>query len=138
MRQIMFRGKRCDTNEWTYGGYVESKESECFIVSQMSNIDKSEYGRQFYTNKVRKETVCQFVGIKDSEGTPIYEYDVVKISPFSKSIGVIIFDTDSMAFMVDWVSEKRRVLLSRDYISRLGMCVTDNVSDMNDRGEEIK
>lgn len=138
MRQIMFRGKRCDTNEWTYGGYVESKEGECFIVSQMSDIDKSEYGRQFYTNKVIKATVGQFIGIKDSAGIPIYEYDVVKTNLFSKSIGVIIFDMDSMAFMVDWVGEKRRVLLTRDYVSRLDMYVVDNVLDMNDREEEIK
>jgi uncharacterized phage protein (TIGR01671 family) len=134
----MFRGKRCDTNEWTYGGYVESKEGECFIVSQMSDIDKSEYGRRFYTNKVRKATVGQFTGIKDCYGTPIYEYDVVKISPFSKSIGVVIFDIDYMGFMVDWVGEKRRERLLRELVSRWDMYVADNVSDMNDRGEEIE
>jgi uncharacterized phage protein (TIGR01671 family) len=138
MRQIMFRGKRCDTNEWTYGGYVESKEGECFIVSQMSDIDKSEYGRQFYTNKVRKATVGQFTGIKDYCGTPIYEYDVVEILPFSKSFGVIIFDMDSMAFVIDWVREKRREYLSRELVSKWDLWVADNVSDMNDRGEEIK
>ena len=77
-REILFRGKSVETNEWVYGTYLLEKYSNtpyicCFEYGTFVNIKQIE---------VHPETVGEFTGMTDKNGTKIFEGDIVRTQPF--------------------------------------------------------
>lgn len=71
MREIVFRGKRTDNGEWVAGDFCRP----CSICFEASGEDGE---TEWYDCAVAPETVGQYIGLTDRNGTPIFEGDVVR------------------------------------------------------------
>lgn len=70
MREIKFRGKSLENREWLYGDFevpiMHGKDTPCIFC---------DYG----AIPVDPDTVCQFTGFRDIDGTEVYEGDIVSV-----------------------------------------------------------
>ena len=112
-REIKFRGKRIDNDEWVYGclqiygdgSYVITTEAERIASQCIKGRDGVK--RQFYnsyatTHEVDPETVGQFTGRKAGE-EELYRGDIVRITAAcgEEYIGEVVWDDNRSQWAVD-------------------------------------
>lgn len=79
MREILFRGKRKDNNEWVYGGIVHQTDfygDKCDRWFIIDGTDTQDYDIG-YEYEVISKTVSEWTGLYDKNNVRIFEGDIV-------------------------------------------------------------
>ena len=92
-REIEFRGQKCSDGKWVYGYYVESKYSWKGHKPHKSWIVSDAISGGFFNilgrYAVKDNTVGEFSGMKDKNGTKIFEGDIVRTNGCEEFFEVI-------------------------------------------------
>lgn len=128
MREILFRGKTVDTNEWTQGalvralGYLDEDEKFFIIPEDALYYNHGEFD---IVKEVRRETVGQYTGLTDKDGKKIFEGDIIEV------------DGEEFPFLIEydaqdaiWIAINRYEILSfHDNITGYNCTIIGNLYD---------
>ena len=123
MREILFRGKT-DKGEWVQGCYNETL--------RYNNLHWIWDGKNHFT--VNPETVGQYTGLTDKNGTKIFEGDIVKIHYDSAIWGnnrEVVFEEGQWFFKDNTISQK-------SYIGAWGNSVVEVIGNIHDNPELLE
>ena len=103
-REILFRGKRKYDGKWLYGVPVKTTSNAYYECIEIVEQIEYETDLESYTyvdgEGVEPETIGQFTGLYDRNGTKIFEDDIVMFIG-SNDVRSVVFDESSAGFEFD-------------------------------------
>lgn len=96
--RYVFRAKRIDNGEWTYGYLYGIWERKYILWGMTNNVPDM--------TEVDPSTICQCTGLKH-----FFEKDIVKRTDLHKvgdpSIGIIEYDVENTEFVIHWIDKEK-------------------------------
>lgn len=133
MREIKFKAKRKDNQEWVYGYIFKDINKSAQILFNLKNGD-IEFA------DIIPETICEYTGLEDKNGVEIYENDLLQHkSIYSDKIGkdIVFFNEDYGTFEAAINGNKKDSEVLGFYLSRLSIDTNYEVID-NLYDEEVE
>lgn len=88
-REIKFRGLRKIDLKFVYGDLIQNRHS---------TVINDEFG---HDSTVKIETVGQFTGLTDKNGTEIYEGDIITAPRYINGYGIIVWSNKGRGWMIE-------------------------------------
>ncbi len=127
MRKILFRGKRIDNGNWIEGSFIVGKaddeKSLLYLIAPLSSS-------AFDIEQVNFETVGQYTGLIDKNGTKIFEGDVLKGVMWwcdTPKNGVVIFKDGAFGFI--WHRGKTEMFHAFTSVCNIEYEIIGNIHD---------
>lgn len=103
MREILFKAKRIDNDEWVEGYYSKSPDPmfaflKDFIFAPYFD-EKTECGHD-NGYKIDIDTLCQYTGLTDMFGNKIWENDIIK-EHCNGLVGRLIWDVPTATYKLE-------------------------------------
>lgn len=95
MKEIIFKAKCAVDNTWIYGIPAKNRQKQlCLFVEENS----SRWGFV----PINYKTLCQFIGLYDSNGHKIYEHDIIQFPSDDSRFPYkfeIVFDNETLSYL---------------------------------------
>ena len=102
MHEILFRGKRIDNGEWTYGYYCPKPYSH--FPCEATIFPSETIDRDWHGERVDPDTVGRFTGLTDRNGVKIFEGDVIEYTDGCNDwLGAVKYACDDAQFVVRFI-----------------------------------
>lgn len=136
--RYLYRAKRIDNDEWTYGYLYGIWERKYILWGMTNNVPDM--------TEVEPSTICQCTGLKDKNGKRIWESDIIKYhfadvyAPIRYGKYQSCFDSTStghIGFYVDWEGTKKENM-RKDLGYWINMIDADVVGNIFDNTELLE
>ena len=126
MREILFRGKCKNDNEWLYGFPYVTRKNAVKI-----NWYCSEFG-SMRTYEVDPETVGQYTGLTDKNGKKIFEGDLIRSTETGET-AIVQWFSEHSAFMI-WCKTSNQV----GFLYECEKSIIEVIGNIHDNPEILK